>query len=177
MAWIEYAEDVCVHHFTHATAEGFIRTHANYVVIEMKQLRDDEVEDMILCSLRRLRAAIRGTSFRNPEWFAVLVAWSIYHLELILLGVDRLRGVDIAARYQAARAAELARHWGQPLEQAPARYQTVRSPAAELLRVPLFGLVILGYAWVYCRHPRLAMQAMRSLPGKAWRFLRRGMRL
>lgn len=174
MAWIPYSNEVCVHHLTHATAEGFIKTHATYVVTEMRQIPDLEVESRILSSLAQLRNALWRTSFRNPEWFSVLVGWSIYHLGIILIGLERLRGVNIPDRYRAMKEEVLIRHWGltgtSPTTQISS---TVHLPARNLLLIPLHGLVVFGYAWLFLRNPRLLVQ----IPQRLWQALRRRLRI
>ena len=112
IATIPYADDCCVHHFTHTSATGYIETVGKYVRIEVEQMDDRHLEAKIAESLGQIRRHLTGIFRCGGQWPTILAAWCIYHFGLILHAMERLNGGPAQARYQAMRADLISAEWG-----------------------------------------------------------------
>lgn len=108
-ALIEAGEDCFVYHPTHATADSFIRSHADYCVNEAAK---DEPERVLAQAFYQIQA--HDQAFRqNPDLLCQQIAWQIYWLQTALHAAEIQRGRDVPAEYRALTEAAL-REWQQP---------------------------------------------------------------
>ena len=112
IATIPYADDCCVHHFTHASASGYMETIVKYVRIEAEQMDDRYLEAKIVESLGQIRRHLTGIFRCGGQWPTILAAWCIYHFGLILHAMERINGGPAQARYHAMRASLISTEWG-----------------------------------------------------------------
>ena len=112
VATIAYADDCCVHHFTHASAASYMETVGKYVKIEVGQLKDGQLESAIVSSLAQIRQHIPGILGCGRQWPTILAAWCIYHCGVILHAMERLNGGPVQSRYHALRQSLISTEWG-----------------------------------------------------------------
>lgn len=107
---IPYADDCCVHHFTHPTAQRFVDIVTEYAKVETTVDRDPELA--ILDCFKRLRTALPGIFRTGADWPGILAAWGIYNLTNVLFIWEKSRGVDVPERYRQLTAEILRDQWG-----------------------------------------------------------------
>ena len=120
VATIAYADDCCVHHFTHASAASYMETVGKYVKIEVGQLEEGQLEATIVSSLAQIRQHIPGILGCGRQWPTILAAWCMYHCGLILHAMERLNGGPVQSRYHALRQSLISSEWGIADPAAPA---------------------------------------------------------
>lgn len=108
IAKIPFAEDCCVHHYTHATARSYLAAMTQY--FEAESERPDQAE-LIQDALGRLEKRRDLRLLAGRDVFGLECAWRIYWLGAALYAWDKLRAVDVPQKYQSLRAAVLAREW------------------------------------------------------------------
>lgn len=102
---IEYAADCFVLHQTHATAQDFIRSHADYMVNEAAFGTPTEARDRAI----KMHGAFDGNFDSNPDLLPHMMAWKLYWLGVALHAHERLTpGVPEA---YVTRAQQMMRVW------------------------------------------------------------------
>ncbi len=129
IAKIPFAEDCCVHHYTHATARSYLAAMTQY--FEAESERPDQAE-LIQDALGRLENRRDLRLLAGRDAFGLECAWRIYWLGAALYAWDKLRAVDVPRKYQALRAAVVEREW--PPATAPvAAVASNRAPAVVIV--------------------------------------------
>jgi glycosyltransferase involved in cell wall biosynthesis len=121
-ARIEFAEDCCVYHLTHTSAESYLRAMTDYFGAEAAACEDPE---------GKIRACLTQIARYGPqlrqggdELLGHYFAWSIYWLGTALFVWEKWRGVDVRSFYQELADAVLQQEWlgstdNGPTEQKP----------------------------------------------------------
>ncbi len=109
---IPYADDCCVHHFTHASAVSYLNTVSKYVKIEIEQTDNQNLEAKIISSFMQIYRHIPGIVRCERQWPMILAAWCVYHFGLILHAMERLNGGPVQKKYHDLRASMIAAEWG-----------------------------------------------------------------
>jgi FkbM family methyltransferase len=107
-AEVPYSKDCCVHHFTHATAKGYLSAMAQYFEAESQRPEQAEVIDNALKNLAG-RSDLRP--LLGSDSFGLECAWRSYWLGVALHGWERLRGIDVIEKYAAQRRQLLQEEW------------------------------------------------------------------
>lgn len=107
---IPFAEDCCVHHFTHATAKSYIHSMAQYMEVEGE--RPDQAE-LMQEAIKRLENRRDLGSLLGTDSFGLECGWRFYWLGTALHAWDKLRGVDVPQKYQQMRQQLLTNEWPQ----------------------------------------------------------------
>lgn len=134
IAQIAFAEDCCVHHYTHATAKGYISAMTQYFEAESERPDQAEVMQDALARLEKRRdlRALMGT-----DSFGLECAWRFYWLGVALHAWEKLRGVNAPDRYRTMRRAVLVREWPSSAS-SPDSSQAVKSRSpAEVAITPI----------------------------------------
>jgi FkbM family methyltransferase len=105
---IEYSEDCCVHHFTHATAKGYLSAMSQYFEAE-KQIPDQA--ELIDQALSNLEGRSNLQMLVGRDGFGLECAWRSYWLGVALHGWEKLRNVDVVSKYSRQRKALLDQDW------------------------------------------------------------------
>ncbi len=105
---ISFAEDCCVHHYTHTTARSYLAAMTQY--FEAESQRPDQAE-LIKEALDNLDSQRHLRSLEGRDAFGLECAWRLYWLGTALFAWDKLRAADAPQKYQAARADILERDW------------------------------------------------------------------
>ena len=111
---IQYSPTCCVFHFTHASADGFLKAVSSYARVEAGQWEKGAIPGKLIRSFSEIQRAIPG--ILQCGWHApkILAAWSLYHLAVILHGMEHLEGGSVYERYAVENEQLLAREWGIP---------------------------------------------------------------
>jgi hypothetical protein len=95
-------------HQTHATAQGFMRMHVDYMAAEAAQQDPLQTFHRAIGTAKACDQAFE----KHPELSKHQLAWKIYWYGVALHALERHEGRDVPSEY-AARAAELCREeWG-----------------------------------------------------------------
>lgn len=108
VARITFADDCCVHHFTHATARSYLAAMAQY--FEAESARPEQAE-LIQSAIDRLEPRRSLSSLVGKDDFGLECAWRIYWLGTALYGWEKLRAENVPARYKALRTEWMQREW------------------------------------------------------------------
>lgn len=114
IARIEYADDCCVHHFTHRSAEHFLQDTMQYVRAEADGTPLESVP------LRRSECQKHREQYERllvdggEDLFGHYCAWQIYWLGTALFLWEKQRGIDVPARYEELGTEILNREWLSP---------------------------------------------------------------
>ena len=130
IAKIPFAEDCCVHHYTHATVRSYLAAMTQY--FEAESERPDQAE-LIQDALGRLENRRDLRLLAGRDVFGLECAWRIYWLGAALHAWEKLRAVDVPKKYQALRAAVMEHEWSSSA--VPAAAVTSR-PAPPAVAVP-----------------------------------------
>ncbi len=120
VARVEYAEDCCIHHFTHPTAAAYIRDMAQYFPAEVDATAPDALRrrrDECMAQIERF-ADLREKG--GESLFGQYCAWQIYWLGTALFLWEKERCLDVPTEYAAMKNVVLAREWQQTGEGSPA---------------------------------------------------------
>lgn len=107
-AEVTYSETCCVHHFTHATAKGYLSAMAQYFEAESQRPEQSEVIDNALKNLSG-RKDLRSLS--GSDSFGLECAWRSYWLGVALYGWEQTRNVDVIQKYAKQRKQLLQKEW------------------------------------------------------------------
>lgn len=113
---IPYADDCCVYHFTHTTAEDYLRAMTDYFVAEAATCADPDARirecfQNIALFEERLRAA-------GEPLLGHYLAWPIYWLGTALFLWEKKRGFDVRRYYRELMTKVLRDEWQADLAQA-----------------------------------------------------------
>ena len=129
---IEYSEDCCVHHFTHATAKGYLSAMSQYFEAEKQIPNQAELIDQ---ALSNLEGRPNLQTFAGKDGFGLECAWRSYWLGVALHGWEKLRNIDVVSKYSQQRKALLDRDWASScgsssngLESTPSFADTPQTP-------------------------------------------------
>jgi hypothetical protein len=107
MASITYSESCHVLHQTHATADTFIRVHADYALNEAANGTPEE-------AIKRAMGNFVGCDERfalDPSITSQMLGWKIYWLMVALHAAEKLRGRQIVDEYSRRAVEMLANEW------------------------------------------------------------------
>ncbi len=104
---IDYAADCSVLHQTHATAAGFMRSHAEYMQQEAEQGSPREVMFQAYSQIDRWQAALDADPVLLPQ----ALAWRIYWFGVALHAWERMQP-SIPETYAQRAQAALREWWG-----------------------------------------------------------------
>jgi FkbM family methyltransferase len=110
-AKIPFADDCCVHHFTHTTARAYVAAMAQYFEAEAQRPDQPEIIEESIDTLDR-RPPLRQSA--GKEVFGLECAWRIYSLGKALFAWEKLRGLDANQSYRQLRADLLQTEWKAP---------------------------------------------------------------
>lgn len=110
-ATIEYSDDCCVYHLTHATAKGYLRSMTDYFEAEVAACEDPaaRIEQCLTNSARYGKQLREG----GDELLGHYFAWSLYCLGTALFVWEKWRGVDVEGYYRQLAQQTLEREWLQ----------------------------------------------------------------
>ena len=104
---IPYSDDCHVLHQTHATASGFIASHADYAINEAI---NGTPEESIARAMENYTAYDQSFSV-DPAIKAQWIAWKIYWLMVALHGIEAEKGKDILSEYNKRAEAMIEKLW------------------------------------------------------------------
>jgi FkbM family methyltransferase len=131
---IEYADDCCVHHYTHTTAKSYMAAMTQYFEAEVER---PDVPALTKDAVARAEGRPELQTLAGTDAFGFECGWRLYWLGTALYGWEKMRGVDAPQIYREQRAALLQRDW--PTAGAPARRDS--GPPAPSLAPPEVMLV------------------------------------
>lgn len=106
---IEYAEDCCVYHLTHTSAESYLKMMTQYFSSEIKG--DINGEEIIKECFSNIRNSEKDLINGGPELFGHYCAWQIYWLGTALFAWEKIRGLDVKKEYDNIRRDLLNKDW------------------------------------------------------------------
>lgn len=124
-ARIEFADDCCVYHLTHASAEGYLRAMTDYFAAEVAACTDPEAK--IRQCLEQIAQYAPQLRQGGDELLGHYFAWSVYWFGTALFVWEKWHGVDVRSFYQSLAQAVLQREWLTPADQ---RLHDVEVPPA-----------------------------------------------
>jgi FkbM family methyltransferase len=125
-AEVTYSETCCVHHFTHATAKGYLSAMAQYFEAESER---PEQAEIIENALKNLSGRKDLESLLGTDSFGLECAWRSYWLGVALHGWEKIRNVNVIERYAEQRKQLLRKEW-------PSNWVPSASEFSELLSEP-----------------------------------------
>jgi FkbM family methyltransferase len=125
-AEVIYSETCCVHHFTHATAKGYLAAMAQYFEAESQRPEQAEIIDNALKNLDG-RKDLR--SLLGSDSFGLECAWRSYWLGVALHGWEQLRHINVIEKYAEQRKQLLQKEWSPNIAPStPQIPQSLRDP-------------------------------------------------
>ncbi len=106
---IPFADDCCVYHLTHVSAEGYLRAMTDYFVAEAAACSDPEAK--IRQCLAQIASYAPQLRQGGDELLGHYFAWSVYWLGTALFVWEKWRGVDVRTFYQSLAEAVLSHEW------------------------------------------------------------------
>jgi len=96
IAQVPAGHDCFVYHPTHATAESFIRSHADYAINEARRAAPEQVFAQAIHQSNAHDHAFN----QNPDLLCQQIAWKIWCLNTALHAAERMKGRDVGLLYR-----------------------------------------------------------------------------
>ena len=115
-AAIPFAEDCCIHHFTHPTAKQYVEDMLQYFIVEAEECKTKEQ-----LQYKQQMAMKYIHDYITNKWkaddrriFGPLCAWGIYHYGVALFCWEKEHGCDIPQHYQDKMKNIIDTEWKTP---------------------------------------------------------------
>jgi len=110
---VPFAEDCCVHHFTHTTAKGYIEDILQYMIREA-----DDCETKQELQHKQTQSILNVKNYLEQKWksgdkeiFGHMCAWAMYNYGTALLCWEKEHGKDISKVYRESAQEIINTEW------------------------------------------------------------------